>query len=228
MNKNLQVIIFVFLPFAIFAQTEEAVRVQDLETWSSLEFEYEITPKFSLNLEEQLRLKENSSTIDSYFTELSGKYELWKDFSIDTGFRFIRSNDTNGKIQGYENHIRYQFDASYKHKIDKFELKYRLRYQNKKELNSDNLNEAVTRLKLSLDYNFKNWKLDPELSGEVFSPLNESQIDKYRLTLGTSYKIGQNGKIKAFYGFENTTNSESLKHSDIIGLNFKYTLKEKK
>lgn len=228
MKKYLKILFFIFLPFAIFAQTEEKIRSQDLETWSALEFEYEITPKLSINLEEQLRLKENSSTIDSYFTELSGKYELWKDFSIGTGFRFIKSNDTNGKIQGYENHIRYQFDASYKHKIDKLELKYRLRYQNRKELNSDNPNEAITRLKLSLDYNFKNWKLDPELSGEIFSPLNESQISKYRLTLGTSYKIGKNSKIKAFYGFENTTNTDNLKHSDIIGLSFKYTLKGKK
>ncbi|AWW00183.1 DUF2490 domain-containing protein [Arcticibacterium luteifluviistationis] len=216
------------LPVTLMAQSDETARSQDLETWSGLELEYEITPKLSVSLEPQLRLKENSSVIDTYFGELSGKYDLWKGFSLGAGVRFIKKNDTNGNIQGYENHLRYQFDASYKHSIDNLDVKYRFRYQNKSELDSDNSNEASTRYKLSLDYNFKNWKLDPEVSGEMFRSVEDSQFDKYRLTFGTSYKLGNVGKLKAFYGFENTLNTESLKHTNIIGLNFKHTIKNRK
>lgn len=228
MKKVISILtIVLFSSYSLRAQSDETSIEKDLETWSGLEFKYDINSKFSVNLEEQLRLKDNSSVIDAYFTELSGKYDIWRGFSLGAGLRFIRSNDTNGKVQGYENHLRYQFDGSYKHKIDRLDLKYRFRYQNKSEFDSDNPNEAQTRLKLSLDYNFRHWKFDPEISGEIFSPVKESLISKYRVTIGTSYKLGDHGKLNAFYGFESTVNSDALKHTNIIGLSYKYTLKRK-
>lgn len=201
---------------------------QDLETWSTLGLEYKLNKKWSFALEEELRLKENSSEIDQYFTELSAEYDLSKHFSLGAGARFSRVNDNQGKIQGYENHLRFQLDASYKHKIDKLSLKYRLRYQNKDELDvdTDEAKEGI-RFKTSAKYAFKNWKFDPEISAEVFNQFNSTSantFDKYRLSIGTTYSLNDYGKINLSYQFE----KEDLKdHVNIIGLKYTYTIKNK-
>jgi len=228
MKKIISILtVVLFTSQTLRAQTEETSIDKDLETWSGVEFVYDINSKFSLSFDEQLRLKENSSTIDEYFTELSGKYDIWRGFSLGAGLRFIRSNDSNGKIQGYENHLRYQIDVSFKHKIERLDIKYRFRYQNKSELGSENPNKAQTRLKLNLDYNFNHWKFDPEISGEIFSPAEGYKLEKYRITIGTSFKLGKSGKLNAFYGFEGSNNSEALKQTNIIGLSYKYKLNAK-
>jgi hypothetical protein len=204
----------------------------DFGSWSTLALEYKFNKKLSFGLEEQLRLKENISQIDEYFTEISTEYDLTKNFSIGAGARFIKENDNEGKIQGYENHFRFQLDAAYKHKIDQFSLKYRLRYQNKNELGistseGDYANQHI-RLKTSIGYNIKNWKLDPDFSAELFNHFEKNEengFDKYRLSIGTDYDLKKYGKINLYYQFEKELNSTNPNSLNVIGLKYKYTFK---
>jgi len=236
MNKKLNTNIFILSVFSLLIFQPQGLRSQtaiidnnvDFETWSSIEISYKPSKKWSIDLEEQLRLKDNSSTTDQYFTQLQVEYEVFKKFNLGSGFRYIRKNDTKGNIQGYEDHFRFHLDGSYDHKINQFSFKYRFRYQNRNELGvstseGDYPNQHI-RLKGGLEYGFKNWKLDPKFSAEIFNHFEKGQtngFDKFRISLGTDYKIKNFGKLSLYYRFEKELNVMNPKTSNII--KFKYT-----
>lgn len=206
----------------------------DWASWNTIGLEYKLDKKWTFSLEEQLRLKENISVVDEYFTQFNTEYKLFKDFKLAGGLRYIRQNDNQGNIQGYENHFRFNIDATYKHDIADFTLGYRLRYQNKNELgvseeDGDYANQNI-RLKASIEYNINNWKLDPKFSAELFNHFekeDDNGFSKYRLTLGTDYKMKNFGKIGIFYRFEKELNVDLPDITNIIGLKYMYTIKNR-
>ncbi|MGI9532647.1 DUF2490 domain-containing protein [Lutimonas sp.] len=205
---------------------------RDFESWTSAELRYKPTKRWKTGMELQMRLKENSSEIDGYFAELTGGYEIFKNFDVGLGLRFIRKNDNTGAVQGYENHGRIHADASYKHKINRLALGYRLRYQNKDELGVSNENgdfaDQYIRLKVGTEYDFKKWKLDPQLSAEIFhhSEKNEeNEFNKFRITFGTDYKFKKAGKIGVYYRYEKEINTADPRSTDILRIRYIYTFK---
>ncbi|MGB5419020.1 DUF2490 domain-containing protein [Algibacter sp.] len=216
----------------LFVKTSDAQSddTNHLESWNSIGVEYKLNKKWSFELEEQLRLDEDITEIAEYFTQLGAEYSLMKNFKLGGGLRFIRENDNEGNVQGYENHFRFNVDATYKHKINDFQLKYRLRYQNKNELSVDDYANQQLRFKTGIEYNIKKWKLDPKFSAEIFNQIgqeNDNGFKKYRLTLGTDYKIKNFGTIGLFYRLEKELNETIPETTNIIGLKYTYTIKNK-
>jgi len=175
-------------------------------------------------------LKSNISTIDEYFSEFSARRKLFKGFRLGLALRYIRENDDRGRIQGYENHFRFHIDANYKHKLGDLRLGYRLRYQNKNELGvtADEGDFAVNRIrfKTGLEYKIKDWPLDPEITGELFSRFEkneETEVDKYRITLRTTYNLKKAGSLGVYYRIESSIAKEIADIKHIIGLRYKYT-----
>lgn len=217
-----------------FSQQGTYIEVRDLETWSSAGLRLKLNKTWEFTLSEQYRLKTNSSVTDSYFTELEANYTGLDNWEIGGGFRFIRENDNVGKIQGYENHTRFNIDLAYKHKIDRLKLNYRVRYQNKNELGitteqGDFANQNL-RLRVGAGYNIKNWKFDPEISTEIFRHFEkeqESQFNRIRVTVGTDYDFKKIGSISLFYRMERELNELYPKTTNIIGLSYLYTFKIK-
>jgi hypothetical protein len=214
-----------------YSQTENT---NDVGGWTAIGIEYELNKKWNIELEAQLRLKDNISVVDEYFTEFSVEYLISKKIIVGGGLRYIKENDTKGKIQGYEDHIRFQVDATYKHKINAFSLKYRLRYQNKNELGLDNFEENYAnqhiRFKTSIRFNIKKCRLKPKFTAEIGNRIGKgekNEFSKYRLTIGTEYNFKKLGKLNLFYGKEKELNKRIPESLDIIGLKFKYIIKNK-
>ena len=230
--KHIKIVAFLFLIITnvSFSQSD----TNDLSLWSSIGINYSPTKKLDFELEQQLRLKENISETDKYFTQLSAEYEVFKNLKLGGGVRYIKENDNEGAVQGYENHFRFHLDASYKQSLNNFDIKYRVRYQNENELGVSNeegdyANQHI-RFKTSIGYNIKKWKLDPEISAEIFNHFekgDENGYDKYRLSIGTDYKFKKLGKIGIFYMFEKELNESIPETTNIIGLNYSYTIKNK-
>lgn len=208
---------------------------KDLKSWTGINLKYKPNGKWAFNLEGQLRLKENISEVDNYFSELGATYTVFKGFKLGTALRYIRENDNEGDVQGYENHFRYNIDASYKHKINDLSFKYRLRYQNKNELgvtpSEGDYAKQNLRFKTSLRYNIKHWKLDPELSGEIYNHFEKNETNgfsKYRIALKTEYKLKEMGTIGVFYMIEKELNEDYPETAHILGVKYTYTIKNKK
>jgi len=214
--------------FSFLGRSQEG----DFASWTSVKVEYEPNDDWTFALSANLRFKENVSVVDEYFPQLKIDRRIVKGLKLAVGGRYIRENDTKGNIQGYENHFRYQLDAKYKHDVQRFSLKYRVRYQNKKELESSikpgGASVKRLRFRATVEYNIGDWKLDPELAFELLGRFNEDapyEIDKYYLTLGTQYKIKKAGSIGTFYRIIGTIGQEESLLRHIIGLSYTYTFK---
>lgn len=223
---------YIFLLLLIFSNNLFAQKNNDFESWSSLVLQYKFNKKWQIGLENQLRLKENSTEIDIYFTEFTINRNLNKHFNTSFGYRFIRENDNVGKKQGYKNFSRLDMNLGYKHKLKRFKLKYRLRYQTKNQngiskKEGDNPKKQL-RLKTAITYNVKNWKLDPFFSTEIFRLYEvnkDSKYNKARFTLGSKYKIKKSGTISFFYRIEKELNKKHPNTTRILGVRYSYIFK---
>ena len=238
LNNKTTILIVLTLCFSKFySQEGEWIEVRDFESWTKVGVNLKLNKNWEFGLEEQLRLKNNSSEVDAYFTEINAKYKMKSGLYLGGGFRFIKENDNEGKIQGYETHLRYNFDLGYKHSVDRLKLGYRVRYQSKSETEATaGLNGSpnnTLRFKIGGAYNIKGWKFDPKLSVEIFNRFaegDEGGLSKFRATLGTSYDLKKWGELSAFYRIErelNPTYADYPKTTHIAGLSYVYTFKIK-
>lgn len=231
---NLRTLIMFFMSL-IAIESFQAQNTKDTELWTSVGVKYKANKQWSFELSEQLRLDNNSSEISEYFTELITSFSFSKQLKLAVGARFIRENDRKGKKQGYENHARFQTDITYKTSIKRLSVQLRARYQHKNELGKSeaegDIPKSNVRFKFATEYNFSNWKLDPEFSTEIFyanSKNIENMFNRYRFTVGTSYKIPAFGKIKVFYRYQQQLNVIDPESTSIVGLKYVYTFDRKK
>ncbi|MGB0850291.1 MAG: DUF2490 domain-containing protein [Bacteroidia bacterium] len=228
MKRITIILLSLSIGFTAIAQTGTSYTIQDFETWSSITLSYKANKKLKLSLNEQLRLKDNSGTVDEYFTQLEGSYKLTKGLSFGLGLRFIKENDNQGKVQGYENHFRWNTDLEYKHDINRFEVKYRARYQSKKEQDTEDLSNTNFRFKVGTTYNIKKWKLDPTISSEIFNGISSNEgFNKIRFTVGTKYETKKIGNFGVFYRMQKDLIGAYPKTTNIGGFKYEYTIKRK-
>lgn len=211
-------ILLVSLTFSVVTFSQDSVLVRDFETWSGVTLKKSfLEKKLNLQLTQEFRLNSNSTHMNNYFTEIAAGYEIFKGFEAGLGYRFIRNNTKNG----YKNEQRLNADISYKHKLDRLELSYRFRYQNRNEIgvSRDEGDDPINkyRFRLKAEYNIKNWKLDPYVSSEIFYSQEVSRVNyvpsitevenisafqKLRFTVGTSYKLNDRFELNGFYRLE--------------------------
>jgi len=196
-------------------------------TWLGASLSYELNPSWEVSTELQHRSEDFLGTTNSYFGEFLLAFKK-ADAQFKTGLRYIQKNDTKGKKQGIEDHLRLFTDLSYKHKLKQFEFKHRLRLQSEKEMNVANASrENLWRLKTVGVLKIKNWKLDPEVSIEAFSHLpnsNATGLQKWRYRLGTELDLGP-GKVNISYSLDRETLPNSLAFNrHILGLFYHFDL----
>jgi hypothetical protein len=212
------------------------VEVRDLESWTSAKINLKANKNWTFGLLNQVRLDNNSTELKSFITQLNTEFKFSKKFEMAMGLRHTLKNDNEGEIQGNENYFRMQLDASFKHKINRFVIKHRFRYTNQNELGiskeEGDYPEKYLRFKSSVDYNIKDWKLDPEFSAEIFSRHVKygqfNGLDFFRLSFGTSYKLKSFGKIGLQYRLEREINTSYPKTTNIFQVKYAYTIKMKK
>lgn len=214
---------------ASFAQDNSTTEVvRDFEAWTAAELNYKFNKKLRIGLQQQLRLKDDANTVDQYFTHLNLRYKLAKGLYVTPALRFIRENDDQGKIQGYENHLRWQTDLTYKHDVSRLALRYRMRYQSRQELQVEDENNTAFRLKVGSEYNIKDWKLDPDMALEFFNNLDgDNEWYRLRWTLGSEYSFDKAGDLGLYYRIEQDLIGANPKTTYILFLKYGYTIKKK-
>lgn len=222
--------LFLVLLFST-VQNSFAQNLSDTEGWSSIEVGLNISKKLSFSVSEHLRYRNKISTMSNYFTQLETSYEIFKDFNLGGGVRFIRENDDVGNIQGLETHFRYQFEINYKHDLKMLTLFYRLRYQHKNEIGLPeeevNIPNEYIRFRMGLGYKLDDPAIGLRLKGELFNQIQKENLEngfnRYRLTFDTYKKFKNFGKVTLFYGFQKNFNRIELKQKSIIGIKYKYS-----
>lgn len=223
-KKSIFIVIFVGAILSTFAQ--ETVITSDLEQWTSLSISKKINKHWKLSLDQEFRLKHNASEFNIYFTDLGVDYKINKYFSLGANYRFYQ-NKNNDNV--FITQHRWSTDLKYKQDIGRFELGYRLRFQNKDEdfYTSDTGNNLYNlRNKFSAEYNIRNCKIDPFFSTELYRTINstnDTELSKFRWTLGLEYSIKKFGDIELYYRMDNELNLSYDKTTHIIGVGYKYS-----
>lgn len=219
--------------FTAFCQEGTLVEIRDLETWTSAELKLKVNKKWNFGIQSQFRLDQNSSEMKSYLTQFSIAHKFTKKFQIGTNIRHTIANDNSGEIQGTDHYFRIDLETSFKHKINRFDIKHRFRYTSSNEIGvskiEGDLPKQYFRLKSSVDYNIKDWKLDPEFSAEIFSKYIKYGLfngpDYFRLTFGTTYKLKSIGNIGLNYRLEREIGKSYPKTTNILQFKYTYTIK---
>ena len=228
-------IVLLRLPF--FTQNDNAMNNVWGENWLSSSINLELNKLWEISLEEQIRIKNVNELYDRSFTEL--KLERYypvsrSEFNFGFAYRYIFLNDDSGGEQGIEKHQRLSYYYTQKFERNRFSFRYRVQYQKRRELLAKT-NKHVGdfrkywRIKTDFNYNFKSWKFDPKISTELFlrssdSPTN--QRNKYRISIGTRYRLNKKHDFVIKYLFEKQIKSWN---PDVIhAIALKYNLRVKR
>ncbi len=201
-------------------------QTKDLQLWSDIKLEIEVFKKMSVELEEEIRLTENISKIEDYFTDVGISYNFWDNFTFGGYYRFVRRNELDDRISNIH---RYYFDLKYNWKIKRWELSLRTRYQSRyKNINSDDTGykpENHNRNKLSFSYDIYRSPLKPELWFEVYYQLNNpdgNKFDKIRITPELVYRINNRIRANVYFMIEKEYNVRNPATNYILGTGFLY------
>jgi predicted porin len=209
--------------FGHFVYAQDIKTTEDFESWTSIGLRYDPTEKITLELQEQIRLNEDSSTLRQYFTQMNVSYDLTKSFQISGAYRWITAKENKEDVSYDAKANRYHVGISYKHDVNRINFSYRLRYQNKSFEDTNSPDNQFLRFRTKVKYNIKNWKLDPIASAELFNEVG-GEPSKYRLTLATDYRIKKIGRIKVFFHYIKQLNKPLPKSTSVIGLSFIHKL----
>ena len=225
-----------FFKLSIISQNEGSMPNIWGENWFSGGLNIEVNEKWQISLEEQFRVKYIDEIFDRTFSEI----QIERNYPSNNGnksfgfaYRYMFINDDNGNDQSIENHQRFTYYFAQKFQFQRLGFKYRLQYQKRREL-VPRTNKHVSdfrkywRIKTDITYNFKNWKLDPKISTELFLKSIKhapSHHNKFRISIGTKYKLNKKHDFIIKYLFEKQLKSWNPNVIHAIALKYNFNLK---
>ena len=177
--------------FFLFIQNSYGL--DDNQSWTSIGFETKLPYSLKLEFEQELRLKDQLSTFNQTFSEVSLSYKVFDGLKIDIPYRYAIFED---KIKQ-----RLSFSGSYKYSFKPISLKYRTKFQRTYE--KEKTPEDLIRNKFTFEYKLSK-KIEPYVSGELFHLFNtdNDQFDEYRVSFGFAVDLPRKNSIKIFYMYK--------------------------
>jgi long-subunit fatty acid transport protein len=202
---------------------------QDAQLWTGLGLKANIGKKLSLKYETQTRFYKNASTLRTYYNELSVGYEVVKNLSLGTSYRYSRK-DKEGYFAG-ENRVCINADYAYKIAETGLRFKTRARYQlafDRVGVINDVIYPNVRstfRWKFDLKYRNADFKrVMPFVGYELFKaiqPAGFSGIDAYRIYAGIDFDLPKRHELGIKYIYElDYGTQQNITHNYVIQYNY--------
>ena len=222
MKKSILSLAFIFIGLlTINAQESE------IKSWSTIEYGLTLNKKWSLDLSQHLRFKENLAVIDNHITQTEIYYKPAKRWKISAQMRYYYRNDNKGGIQGFENMLRYRFGLEKKFKFKPGNLEFRGAYQNRFSLDRENRTKKAWRFRPLFEWKIKNWSYDPKFYFEYIKEVGGDEQQSYRYGVGSKIKFSDTQGLSVRYFYQKAT---YLQKQDAFShvLSLKYTFKKAK
>jgi hypothetical protein len=227
MIKKIHVSLFLFIFLLVCLPVTQAQQ-KDFQFWPSVNVDLELTKNLKAMLEEEVRLKENSTQIGRQINDLGVGYKFNKYFRAALFYRI----EANWKTpDDYRWKQGLYADMALKQTAGRFILGYRLRLQSSRiEFNSneDNLlSSFVNRHKFTVAYNIQNKPLTPFIEEELFlnSVSHQMEMINNRTWLGITYSPGKIHEFSLKYGIDHERLVPDPLTSFIIAFNYTLNLK---
>lgn len=204
----------------------------DAGMWNTFSLEKKINKKFSISFDEELRIKENFSKLNLFYTNIGINYKINKKFKVSL---IYRNAQKSVESRGWDIKHRIMFDASFKQKLSKslvFQFRERIQFENKNIYSSKNGRyiESFSRSKFSLAYNV-NDKLKvyatEEIRFQIIDPRNPETnfgIHRFRHALGFDYDITPNSSFGLYYLIQNESKIFEPNELYILGVEYSISL----
>ncbi len=201
--------LFLLLIFAV--PTLGIPQIADEQLWASATIQKVLTPRVDLEYEQQIRLRDNYSTLHKSISELSLSYIILPKWKVTGAYRYERYPDEVGH--------RITLRARFKDKKKKVGYSYRLQFQSER-VGGGEL-EKHLRNRITLRYSILSW-LAPYIQGELFHLTSQEgmELKKYRQTIGFRLFITNAQLIKFFYREQKKVNVKNPDIFYIIGIGY--------
>ncbi len=212
-----------FFSISGYSQTE------DFGSWMTFSVNKNIGEKFQVSLDQELRIRDNMSTLNLVYTNVGIGYKVNDFFKVSATYRFIdkHKDDFTWGVRH-----RLYTDLIFKIKPGKFTLGTRVRLQSEwrglgYESNFGNVPEIYLRNQYKFGYKL-NDKMEPYIGTELRWQVQNPRIayhdgfDRTRFFTGMNYEINKKNTVGAYFLYQREWNTSDPETLYIIGL--EYTL----
>lgn len=217
-RKLLAALLF-FAALLVHAQEE----VQDVQFWTSVQLNMDLPRRFSANVQYQLRLDNNVTSVKgSYFSAGVG-YEIIKKYlSAEVDYRYVTSTQNDRH--------RFGFGLTGKYKLGKVGLSNRLVYQREHEYfnaryesGHEPTNYLRNRFQVKVDLPKR---FDVYASMEPFIRFSNklNNVDRVRTIAGVDWEFVKNHRFSLFYLFQADVNVKRPGMGHAFGLNYEWDI----
>ncbi|HET6244343.1 MAG: DUF2490 domain-containing protein [Bacteroidetes bacterium] len=202
MKKETVIILILLLFFWLGPDQVKSQNTQDFLIWSGLKLKKEIAPGTSINIRQEIRLRNNATEVQKGFIDVGIAYKFNKHLRIGMSYR----NSQNVQRDfAFSSRHRLVTDLILKNEWKPIELSYRLRYQmNYKDMfSSENgrIPQQFLRHKIQANVELnKQWT--PYAAVEFFNTMDEFPDTKWvqqRFKLGMDYSFNKYTSISVYY-----------------------------
>lgn len=224
--------IFLFLLFlksgvSSFAQSQP----EDAGMWNTFSIEKEFTKKFSVGIDEELRLRDNFSRLNLLYTNLGVSYKVIKGIKVSLIYRSIEKYLGDNRTFSYRN--RLMLDISYRYKISELTFAYRSRLQSEVRdyysSQKGKIPEWFWRNKFEFKYDIKKYTpyLGTEIRYQIKDPRNPETNEgwhRLRVYWGVDYNINKRNSVGVYYLIQREYGVYNPQNFYILGLQYSLTI----
>ena len=214
------------LPFLSISQQSSG------KSWTSIGVKGSINKKIDWAGSFTARIGGSNDQI--YFPQVSIKYKVTKWFRPSADYRAIFALNKYGN---YSFTNRLNFNAEFKHTLNRFSVSARIRYQYSfdrliSSSNYDSEYDQAIRFKPQISYDINNSFISPVINIEffynpTFGPLGQ-RFTKYRTFIGVDFEFDSPHELSIGYMFDQQINQPDPSRKHILSINYAYNLGFKK
>lgn len=218
-----------FIALCVMSLGKVRAQENDFGAWVALDITKDITKKFSLGLEEEVRLFKDFGELDRVSTSLSADYAFYKWLKAGAGYSWIYNHKV--KSDTWESRHRYFIFLQGKYKVGRLDLSLRERFQ------STFYDEDVSgfeyghknylRSRLQVAYDIPANKTEPYASAEMYYSLNKTggnEVNDMRYTLGVEFPVSGKLDMDTYLRLDQEMNVKNPVSLFVVGVNVKLGL----
>jgi hypothetical protein len=201
-------------------------QINDAGLWLSVNIEKKITPLFSVDFSQEMRMNENISEVGTLFSDLGLQYKAGKHLKFAAMYRYSKKRRLDDT---YETRWSQYMDISYKQDFDPLAINLRMRYQLKNaELFTSSEATSTANLlipKLTLKYDLGR-KYEPYLFAEPYCQMGTSfelTTEQLRFCAGIEYAFNRMHAVDLHYIFQKKYTLKQPYSDYVIGLDYIFT-----
>lgn len=206
-------------------------REKDYGAWVALDVSKDITKRFTLELEEEVRLFKSFGELDRFSTSLSGDYEIAKWLKAGAGYMWIINHKV--KSDTWDHRHRYFLFLQGRQKLGRVTFSLRERYQStfvkeeSDDLGFEFVSRNILRSRVMAEYDIRNHKLEPYASAEMYTSLHKSgghEINGMRYTLGAEFPVSGKMDLEPYVRLDQELNVKNPVSLFVVGVSLKLDL----